>query len=172
MLWRIFATTRVRPCSFLATILNFNLPPWTPLILTSSHLAPRFFVTRSFSETASVRAPEVSVKPVASKELPLLGQVSATCTVSAFGETVTVSGSLEPTVAKLSATVVAGAAAGPARGAGADGCGSGSGGAARTVVVQLAVAPVETSTRFVAAPDLPVGLTDSGIVRVRWSSVK
>src|SRR5206468_8632368 len=141
LLWRIFATTRVRPCSFLATILNFSLPAWTPLIRTSSHLAPRFFVTRSLSDRsgkkASVRVPEVSVNPVASKELPLSGQVSATCTVSAVGEMVTVSGSAVPAVVKLSATVVAGAAGGPATGPGGGGGGSGSGGAGTTVVVQV-----------------------------------
>jgi hypothetical protein len=147
----------------LATILNFSLPWWTPLIRTSSHLAPRFFVIFSLSEIASVRVPDVSVKPVASKELPL-GHVSATCTVSAVGEMVTVSVSASPTVVKLSVLVAVGAAAGPATGGGAEG---GSAGGESTIVVQVAVTPVESSIVFVAEPTTPVGLTDSWIVLVR-----
>jgi len=40
------------------------------------------------------------------------------------------------------------------------------------VVVQVALAPVETSTTFVAEPLVPIGLALNSIVRVRWSSVK
>jgi len=109
------------------------------LIRTSSHLALRFFVILSFSEIARVRDPEVSVKPVASKELLPFDHVSATCTVSAFDETVTVSGSEVPAAVKVSATVVAGAAGGPTTAGGADGC-VGSAGGGSIVVVQVALA--------------------------------
>jgi hypothetical protein len=131
-------------------------------------LALRFFVILSFSEIARVRDPEVSVKPVASKELLLLDHVSATCTVSAFDETVTVSGSEVPAAVKVSATAVVGAAGGPATAGGA----VGSAGGGSIVVVQVALAPVEISTTFVAEPLVPIGLALNSIVRVRWSSVK
>ena len=61
-----------------------------------------------------------------------------------------------------SATVEVGAAGGPATGGGA----AGSGGAA-ILVVQLAVAPVDTSTVFVAEPATPVGRAVKPMVRVR-----